>query len=76
MCDAAKSVGADLRAVSREGGGLYPVFGENLQNCLPRDLRLQTRPGDASHHRGRECGRRRQTQGKYQGLKIKHLSKL
>ena len=44
---------AGVRAVQGEERVVYPVQRQDLQDRLPRHLRLQTQPRDESHHRGR-----------------------
>ena len=46
----------DLCSMQGADGFLHPMQCKDLQDCLSRNLRLQTQPGDARHHRGRECG--------------------
>lgn len=51
----AEPVGSHLRSLSGARRCLYPVFGEDLQDGVPRNVRFPTRPGDACDHRGRKC---------------------
>ena len=49
--DSSESVEPGLRLVQGASRLLHSVLGQDLQGGLPRDLRLQTRSGDESHHR-------------------------
>ncbi len=60
----AKPLEPGVRPVQGARRVVHPVLGQDLQDRLPRHLRLQARTRDESHHRGRERRGRRQTQGK------------
>uniref|UniRef100_A0A8D8G6X6 (northern house mosquito) hypothetical protein n=1 Tax=Culex pipiens TaxID=7175 RepID=A0A8D8G6X6_CULPI len=47
-------VGVDLCAVPGAGRGVHSVFGQDVQDGVPRDVCVPARAGDAGHHRGRE----------------------
>lgn len=52
-------LGAHMCAVPGAGRCLYTVFGEDVQDGLPRHLCVPAWPGDACNNRGRERGGRR-----------------
>ena len=56
---------ARVRAVQGEERVVYPVQRQDLQDGLPRHLRLQTQPRDESHHRGRAGRGRGQAEGEW-----------
>ena len=61
----AKSVGAGVCAVPGASGRLHPVLRQDLQDGLPRHLRLQALPGNEGHYWGWECRWWCQTEGKW-----------
>ena len=44
-----ESLGSNMLSVSGENGGVYSVFSEDLQDCVPRDLCLPTWAGDENN---------------------------
>ena len=56
---------AGVRAVQGEERVVHPVQRQDLQDRLPRHLRLQTQPRDESHHRGRAGRGRGQAEGEW-----------